>query len=138
MDPFKPYGTLRGYIYSIQDNALYIDASVTVLMPAGETLASRNAVYNPATHSASRMYDHVRSLGQLAHYNYTDNFRVEIIKPVTVPYTPNDQSGFITSLRQTMASSYAVTCVVNTVNNDASTGGSSTNTIENGGTISIL
>ena len=138
MDPYKPYGTLRGFIYSVDENVLYLDASVTVLLPAGETLSSRNAVYDPSTHTASKKYDHVRSGSQLAPYHYVDNFRVGIVDPVAIPYTPNNQAGFIASLQATLANLYSVSFIVNPVNNDPNTGGSSTNTIDNGGSISII
>jgi hypothetical protein len=137
MDPFKPYGNLRGFIYSISDNAVYIDASMTVFLPVGTTLSSRNAEYDPATHAAIKKYDHARA-AQIAPYYFVDNFRIEIIPNVAVPYTPNDHSGFKQALAATFASSYSVTFIVNTVNNDPDTGGSSTNTLTSGSTISIL
>lgn len=137
MDPFKPYGNLRGFIYSISDNAVYIDASVTVFLPAGTTLSSRNAVYNSATHAAVKKYDHARA-AQIAPYYFVDNFWIEIISNVAVPYTPNDQAGFKQALAATFAGSYSVTFIVNTVNNDPDTGGSSTNTLTSGSSISII
>ena len=139
MEYYQPFQCLPHFVYDSKTNKVSIKVAVIVFVQTGESLASRNPVYDPATHSAVQNFDHSRNVTLLAPFNYILlESMIEIISNVNIPYNPADPDGFKLLLRGLFASVYTVKSIVSDKPDASAKGGQVTNTISQSGDIVIL
>lgn len=137
MPDYKPVPTIPQFIYQVSTDTVYLDCIVTVPLPAHQGLTRPNYSYNSGTYTASKVYDHLTDNSQLNPYTYKDTFRVPVLSPSPILYTPNDKPGFISKLRPYLAQFYTLNAEVTLINHDPNTGGTGTGGLNNGGSFII-
>jgi hypothetical protein len=106
MPDYKPDPTIPQFIYKVSTDTVYLDCIVKVPIPAYKGLNRPAPSYDVATKTASKSYSIIDDNSQLNPYEFKDLFRVPVLHPSPVIYTPNDKPGFIAKLRPYLAPAY--------------------------------
>jgi hypothetical protein len=106
MPDYTPVPTIPQFVYKVSTDTVYLDCVVKVPIPAHKGLTRPAPSYDAVTKTASKSYSIIDDNSQLNPYEFKDLFRVPVLHPSPVIYTPNDKPGFIAKLRPYLAPAY--------------------------------
>ena len=130
---YKPSLELPKFIYGISEDKLYIMSSVSVYLPAHESLLLKEIVYDEQNKLYNVYYDHSNNSHQEIPYYFEHEALIEIISDVSaagVHYDPANKDQFLIDLRNIMENSYNVTVNVLEKPNQQGSGGQDHDTIQ--------